>query len=391
MGYSTPYIVLNIIFLILSVLSFTFKTNSSHRILAYVSMLVFVVFFGFRGYVQTDTLNYFELFESLPSIFKEIPSNPHFDKGFLLYMAIIKTLGFNYIQFIFISSVIDLILLTILFRQYFSYKYYALFFYLFLIFTGLEYEFNLMRNIKSMLLFFISIKYIYSREFVKFLILNLIGLSFHWSTIVFFPLYFFLHKEMSSRTFCMIFVIGILIFLTMPYLLTSTLQSISANVQGYKFAEKISIYTEMEKFVIGKKFSPMDMALMMWYAVVSISYNKIKKTSSYTICFLNLFVLYFLFSCMSSGMILFRQRVAVLFEPACWLLFIWLLKSQKNLNKILIFSLIAVYGMLLSFIRTRNDIFFKYDNFILYEKVTPIEERFIIHENYKLEKESKKK
>ena len=204
MGYSTPYIILNIVLLILSVLSFILKKNFSHKILAFLSMIVFVVFFSFRGYVQTDTLNYFELFVSLPNILDGVPYNPSYDTGFVLYMSLIKSLGFNYNHFIAISSFIDLILLTILFRRYFSYKYYALYLYLFLIFTGIEYEFNLMRNIKAVLLFFLSIKYIDSRQFGKFLILNLIAISFHWSSIIFFPLYFILHKEFSLRSLCIL-------------------------------------------------------------------------------------------------------------------------------------------------------------------------------------------
>lgn len=386
MGYSTPYIILNVILLVLAVLSFTLKTKLSHKILACISMIVFVVFFCFRGYVQTDTVNYYELFERLPNIFSGIPDEDHFDKGFVVYMGIIKSLGFNYNQFIIISSFIDLILLTVLFRQYFSYKYYALYFYLFIIFTGLEYEFNLMRNIKSVLLFFISIKYVYSREFLKFLVLNLIGLSFHWSSIIFIPLYFFIHKELSLKSSCLIFVIGILIFLIMPYLLTSVMQFITDNLQGYSMVDRMGAYLDRNMFVVGKKFSPIDLALMLWYILILITYNQIKKTSSHTICFINLFIIYFLISCMSSGMILFRQRVAILFEPACWLLFIWLLQSQKNLNKVFVFSIIAMYGMILSFIRTRNDIFYQYDNFLLYENVISIEKKMIIHETYKLEK-----
>ncbi len=386
MGYSTPYIILNVILLVLAVLSFTLKTKLSHKILACISMIVFVVFFCFRGYVQTDTVNYYELFERLPNIFSGIPDEDHFDKGFVVYMGIIKSLGFNYNQFIIISSFIDLILLTVLFRQYFSYKYYALYFYLFIIFTGLEYEFNLMRNIKSVLLFFISIKYVYSREFLKFLVLNLIGLSFHWSSIIFIPLYFFIHKELSLKSSCLLFVIGILIFLIMPYLLTSVLQIITDYLQGYSMADRMGSYLDRNMFVVGKKFSPIDLALMLWYILILITYNQIKKTSSQTICFINLFIIYFLISCMSSGMILFRQRVAILFEPACWLLFIWLLQSQKNLNKVFVFSIIAMYGMILSFIRTRNDIFYQYDNFLLYENVISIEKKMIIHETYKLEK-----
>lgn len=375
MGYSTPYIVLYIIFALLSVLSFLFKRESAHKQLAVLSMIVFVVFFCFRGYVQTDTINYYSLFERLPNIFKGILYEPNYDKGFLVYMGVIKSFGFNYNHFIAISSFVDLILLTILFRQYFSYQYYPFFIFLFLVFSGLDYGFNLMRNIKAVLLFLISVKYIYSRNIGKFLILNLIGLSFHWSSIIFFPLYFFLHKKMSLRTLCILFFVGISVYISMPYLLNPVLRFIANIFHGNKLSERINIYLEINRYAVSKAFGLMDIVTITWYALILITYNKIKKVSSDTICFINLFVIYFIFCCMSSGMILFRQRVAVLFEPTCWLLFIWLLKSQNYRNKIFIFSIIVIYGTLLTFRRTKNDILFKYDNIILSEKILTIEER----------------
>lgn len=386
MGFSTPYIILNIIFIILSVLSFACKTKLSQKILTMLSMIVFVVFFCFRGYVQTDTINYYALFERLPGILSGIADEPHFDKGFIVYMEIIKSLGFNYDQFIIISTFIDLILLTLLFRQYFSYKYYALFFYLFLMFTGLEYEFNLMRNIKATLLFLISIKYIYSRNFIKFLILNLLALSFHWSSILFFPLYFILHKEISLKSYCVLFLVGILIYVLMPYVLHALLQIFTTVFEGYMFTEKIDDYLNLDMFSAGKQFSLMDIALMIWYVLILITYNQIKRTSPHVICFINLFALYFLFSCMGSGMILFRQRVAILFEPSCWLLFIWLIKSQRYTNKVILFSVIVLYGMFLTYRRTKNDTMYQYDNFLLSEKVISMEERIAAHDKVVIER-----
>lgn len=386
MGFSTPYIILNVILLVLAVLSFTLKTKLSHKILACISMIVFVVFFCFRGYVQTDTINYYALFERLPGILSGIADEPHFDKGFIVYMEIIKSLGFNYDQFIIISTFIDLILLTILFRQYFSYKYYALFFYLFLMFTGLEYEFNLMRNIKATLLFLISIKYIYSRNFIKFLILNLLALSFHWSSILFFPLYFILHKEISLKSYCVLFLVGILIYVLMPYVLHALLQIFTTVFEGYMFTEKIDDYLNLDMFSAGKQFSLMDIALMIWYVLILITYNQIKRTSPHVICFINLFALYFLFSCMGSGMILFRQRVAILFEPSCWLLFIWLIKSQRYTNKVILFSVIVLYGIFLTYRRTKNDTMYQYDNFLLSEKVISMEERIAAHDKVVIER-----
>ncbi len=388
MGYSTPYIVLNIILLILSVASFLSKRESTHKQIALLSMIVFVVFFCFRGYVQTDTINYFSLFDRLPSIFKGISRDPDYDTGFLVYMGIIKSLGFNYDKFIAISSVIDLILLTILFRRYFSYKYYALYLYLFLIFTGIEYEFNLMRNIKAVLLFLLSIKYIYSREFGKFFILNLIALSFHWTSVLFFPLYFILHKEFSLRSLYILFFVGLLIYILVPYLLNPTLRLISEIVPNDRLAYKINAYLKLSMFTIGKSFSLIDLALMIWYILILVSYNKIKCLSPQTICFINLFVLYFLFSCMGSAMILFRQRVAVLFEPSCWLLFIWMIQSQRYNSKIILYSIIIMYGMLLGYRRTRNDILYEYDNFLLNEKVIPMKERIQRHNEIVLKRKN---
>lgn len=385
MGYSTPYIVLNIILIVLSVLSFTFKTKLSHKILAILSMVVFVVFFGFRGYVQTDTLNYYTLYGNIPNILEGIPYDSHFDTGFLIYMSLIKSLGFCYDQFILISSVIDLILLTILFRQYFSYKYYALYIYLFIIFTGLEYEFNLMRNIKSVLIFLISIKHIYSRDFGKFLILNLIGISFHWSSIVFFPLYFILHKEISLKSLCIIFFIGITIYVLMPYLLNPLLRFLADNFQGYRFAEKIDLYLDINRYASGKIFSLIDIVTVIWYAIILITYNQVRKTTPEIVCFINLFVMYFIFCCMSSGMVLFKQRVAILFEPTCWLLFIWLINSQKRVIKAIIFSILVVFGMLLLYRKTKDDVLFQYDNFILSERIIPVEVRSDIYNKIKLE------
>ena len=388
MGYSTPYIVLNIIFLILSVLSFASKKESTQKQWALLSAIVFIVFFAFRGYVQTDTLNYYNLFERLPSIFTQFPDEPDYDTGFLVYMSIIKSIGFSYNHFIFISSVIDLILLTILFRQYFSYKYYAFYFYIFLIFTGFEYEFNLMRNIKSVLLFLISIKYIYSRDFVKFLVLNLIGLTFHWSSIVFIPLYFFIHKELSLKVLCVFFFIGISIYFLMPYLLHPMLKFISNIFQGFTFVEKIETYLELKKYSMGKKFGLVDIISIIWYLLMLISYNRIKETSSYSICFVNLFVICFMFSCMSSGMVIFRQRVAVLFEPAAWVLFVWILKAQNDFkNKLFVFSMIALFGLLIPLRRFKNDILYEYDNILLNENIISIEERTERFQKIKLDKE----
>jgi hypothetical protein len=172
----------------------------------------------------------------------------------------------------------------------------------------------------------------------------------------------------------------------MPYVLHALLQIFTTIFEGYMFTEKIDDYLNLDMFSAGKQFSLMDIALMIWYVLILITYNQIKRTSPHVICFINLFALYFLFSCMGSGMILFRQRVAILFEPSCWLLFIWLIKSQRYTNKVILFSVIVLYGMFLTYRRTKNDTMYQYDNFLLSEKVISMEERIAAHDKVVIER-----
>ena len=71
-------------------------------------------------------------------------------------------------------------------------------------------DINNLRNIKSILLFFISIKYIYARDCMKYILLNLLGLSFHSTSIFYLPLYFLLHKNWR-RFILPIIIVGLII------------------------------------------------------------------------------------------------------------------------------------------------------------------------------------
>ena len=196
MPYSIPYLIF-----ILFLLSIFFLQNSinftqrSIRALNMAVTLVFLLFFGFRGFIGWDWTLYFPFYEQLGNIFHLNFSEHRFDIGFVIYASLIKTLNFDYHSFVFISTLIDVVLLHIFFKRYLPEKYYALGFAVFFAFWGFILETDLMRNVKGMLLFLLSLKYIENRNLSKFLLLNMLGLSFHWSSIVFFPLYFFLEYQ----------------------------------------------------------------------------------------------------------------------------------------------------------------------------------------------------
>lgn len=379
MGYSTPYITFMLILIFLSILSFISNDKKTHHFLSLITGAVFIVFIGCRGYVQTDTLVYSSLYDTIDSFSSLRYVASKVDSGYVLYMWIIKYLGFSYQYFVLISTIIDLILLIIIFRYYFSYKYFPLFIIVFISFSGLGYEINLFRNVKSILLFLISIRYIQNRELSKFMIINLIGLSFHWSSILFFPLYFVLNRKLSLKSFFTCFFIGVLIYILSPIFLKIFLSLIGNMFAGFTFAAKLQSYIEIGTYSVGKTFSFLDFSLIIFYFIIAVSYNKTINKYPESICFFNLFIFYFFAVCMSSAMIIFRQRIALLFVPTCWFLFIWIIMAERRVIKFLIFTILSSYSLLLLYRQTRADIFYQYDNYLLSEKVISLEDRLEVY------------
>lgn len=57
---------------------------------------------------------------------------------------------------------------------------------------------NVMRNMKSISFFYLSIPFLIQRKALPYFILNLIGFGFHTSSIVYFPLYFILTRSIIN-------------------------------------------------------------------------------------------------------------------------------------------------------------------------------------------------
>ena len=159
-------------------------------------IVLMVVFFGFRGFIYTDWLNYYQVYDASPSLINgaypiKLFFEKPWEKGFLFYMIVCKTISSNYFFFQFVSCTIDFIILFNFFKRIIP-EYIIFGFILFVLFSGITIEFNLLRNSKAIMLFLISLKYIEEKNFVKYLILNSIGCLFHTTALLYLPLYFFL-------------------------------------------------------------------------------------------------------------------------------------------------------------------------------------------------------
>jgi hypothetical protein len=162
------------------------------------------------------------------------------------------------------------------------------------------------------------------------------------------------------------------------------LKAIASLFDNFTFAAKSLTYLELKAYSVGKAFSFLDLALIIFYFIITLSYSKTINKYPESICFFNLFILYFFAVCMSSAMIIFRQRISLLFIPACWFVFVWLIMAEKKRIKLTLFAILVFYGVFLIYRLTSNDILYQYDNYLLSEKVIPRKERVEIYHKEKL-------
>jgi len=241
MIYSIPYLVLLVCYLFLAIIGYNVKNNNVlyQRIIILCSV-IYIIFFGLRGFIGWDWTNYYIKYQNTRDLFHLSFDSSVPEWGFAIYMSFFKTLFFNYYAFVFINTILHIFLLNIFFKRYLPPGYYVFGLIVFLIMGGFGMEVDMMRNIMSILLFLLSIKYIEERKIFKYYILNILGLLFHTSSIFFLPLYFLLNKKINRKLIAIIFIIGIIIYFLQIEYVKPLVFSISKRIGG-----RIQILTNM--------------------------------------------------------------------------------------------------------------------------------------------------
>ncbi len=215
--YSFPYIGFLLLFLFLAYTEEKYKIYSIR--IGMFSAFLNVIFIGFRGYVGWDWYKY-ELAYSLSKEDRllDIAFSSTYP-GFLILIDVLNLINENYffLQFSICTFV------SIIFYNLFSfYKINVSAGFALMIGFCLNIQIDLLRNILSISLFFVSIRYIITNQFKKYILINLIGFSIHSSSIFYLPLYFILKKNLFNL-FTVIFTIGIFnywfIFIDVEYFL----------------------------------------------------------------------------------------------------------------------------------------------------------------------------
>lgn len=343
--YSLPYLVL-LCFLFFLFLNETGKLKvlsaKQCNIIAFVILLFFL---GLRGHIYSDFISYYPFYEELPNVFELNKSTfqKHilFEPGFIVYSSIVKTLVPSYYGWVFVNTLIDLIVLYITFKRYS--KSIILSFIIFIVFSGLLMEFNLYRNMKALDLFFLSIPYLLNRKLLPYVILNVLGCTFHSTSILYIPLYFIL-----ARSIPMVIIWGGIIVVNIIFLGDI---SVIGNI-----AESLNIFQNMNfygKFVSHIANSDTGYKLSLGYIektigviMLSVLYSKLKNVNYSNVVFFNCYWLYYISSFFFYEIEVFTSRIPLLFVFGYWILYANIFYLNYRLRQ-----LIMLFIIVLSFIK----------------------------------------
>lgn len=379
--YSIPYIAIIIIFGLLSL--FWIDTDSKNNKQAYslASIAIFIFFFGFRGFICDDWINYYPAFQNCS--FDKVSFNLleyniewGFEPGFTLLMAICKALTNNYHFLVFICTLINVSLLLFFFKKRLDNI--PLSFVIFLTFGGYVMSTNLMRNSIAILIFVNALTYLEQRKLLPYIGLCILAATFHVSALLYLPLYFIINYRYNKYVYLGLFIIANAIFLLHLPVITIILTHILGDVGGL-VQMKIESYTsgnldEMKTLSIGYLERLFTGIMIFCY------YDKLYELREENKVFINLFLLYILASFMLSEFSEISLRVSNLFICAYWIIWIDMMEcfSIKN-NRRLYICFISLYCVI-KMIGNTNLITSLYDNVLFGAK--SFEERLYIHNRY---------
>lgn len=341
MIYAWSYLVFFTILLLLYVLfkkSKVLKTNNPNRY-EIIALLLYLIFYGLRGYILTDWPQYVDLYESLGRN-QPLGWNQQFEPGYILLNVLLKPISDDYFFFQFVMTLIDVTGLYVILKR--ENKTYFLFAFALLIPFFDVVQINLMRNIKAILIFYYSIKYIREKNFKFFLLSIILATTLHVSSLIMMPFYFFINKKMG-KTLAVMFVISLVIYFIGLGELTNILVAFG-NLFGGNIAAKTNDYMINDVVDAGFTFGFffrlfLGLALLCYY----------KSLSAKNQIMLNLALLYIISAMMFNSALVIRDRLACWFSIGviCILPYLFdIIRKKPSYPIIISFCFVCLYGQI---------------------------------------------
>lgn len=379
-SYSVPYLLLLIILVLLyfGSKSYRLRTAIPQNRFILATFLIFILFWGFRGYICTDWVNYYEFFYDNPPItdwnaWKRYTSENFLDIGYIIYTGIFKIFCSNFLAFQSISYILILLIIHRCIRLYTSD--YILSFILMIVFFTVQ-SINLMRNVIAIAFFLYSIRYIYSKNIWKYIAINAIGVLFHKTALIFIPLYFVLGHRFSIKTLILIFTCAYIVMICQFSIISEYASSIIGDTSG-----RVNYVLQYLKESDPKLISIGNLERLITGIILILNYNKLWDKYRYGGYFANMMAL-----CLLTYLVFFEinvlvVRISQLFSFAYVIFYTNILdiyekRKYINLYRIAIFAYVGLWS-----ISTFGQLMYRYDNIILWSHQS-YEERMTSYNYY---------
>ena len=316
---SLPYLT---IFLLLLFLIYPYKKCSDyHRdSIKWMCLLLFVLFFGFHGPIGDDYEAYKSFYNGLASPLAGIKE---FEPAFVLIAWSLKLLHLPFWCLLLTCSLfINLLLFRFLWHRDENMPFVLC---IFLAMGGVMNEMNFLRSTISLMLFANSITYLTTRQTGKYMAINAIAILFHYSSIIYLPLYFVLNKRAPRKLIVYLMILGFLFtFIHIPFLAPIKYLLDSFHLESLNTLTSYYLSTEM---YLGPSLGTLERlltAFVVWYY-----YDKLTNTDIGRIA-VNGFILFYFCYAFFSTYAMLGIRTANMFVFAYWLLWPLILQQISN-------------------------------------------------------------
>lgn len=372
---SVVYIIYGVIVFLFAVFEVQNHTAKNEKRIIFFLSFLYILILSLKGYVGYDWANYLSYYEKVPllsdSNFLYTFNNLPYEYGFNFYVTFVKNCFDNYFFFTFVNSVINIVLITAFIRRYSDF--YAFSLLVFLVMGGLIFEIDFLRNMKSILLFLLSIRYIESKRFLPYIAINLIGFLFHSSSLVYIPLFFFINKTFRLKIFWIFFLIGNVFFLfQIPFL--KYIISPIAEIIGGRIAFLSALYFEYSNdSSYGISIGYLERVSTA--ILITVFYSRLVTQKAYNLIFINALLYYLVVFFFFGEMRMITLRVPYLFFFSYSILLPQIYQLiHRKINRQLLLLIICLYSILKIHGLT-SALMYNYDN-ILFNTETK-EERLL--------------
>ncbi|SNU04456.1 EpsG family protein [Prevotellaceae bacterium MN60] len=325
MAYAFPYILVLFIFAILALIYAQRQDSKDDEMLCtcvtWGAISVFYLFFAFRGYVYSDWLSYSESYNNVEwkdifSLTNEKHKAVIHEPGFTALMWLCSIFTREYAFLVIVITTIDTILF-IRFLKRWDVKNIPFALMLFFTFEGVGLMFNALRNQISIFIFINALEYIVKRKPIQYFSICFAALCFHASSIVYFPLYFFLGRKMNKW----LFLGGILAFFAF-YISQASIVLTLIKILGLEgsLGEKATFYTEY--FTTARALSPTGTLEKMGLTLLIFIYYEKLTTNKANVILINSLVLCYFFYYVFGEFQELSSRMSLLFEYSYWVIWI---------------------------------------------------------------------